>query len=120
MPLIRALGAALLLLAVVSPAPAAALRDSLLVSPSWLGDHLHDADLVLLHVGERPSTTPATSPARGSSSCTTSRLDHTGRADAGDAAAGRAPHAAGGARHLQGLARHRLLRQGLGVAGDAR
>jgi len=54
MPLLRALGAALLLLAVASPAPAAALRDSLLVSPSWLGDHLHDADLVLLHIGEKP------------------------------------------------------------------
>ncbi len=35
-------------------APAATPRDTLLVSTSWLAQHLRDPDLVLLHVGEKP------------------------------------------------------------------
>ncbi len=33
--------------------PAASPRDSLLVSTSWLGDHLSDPNLVLLHIGDK-------------------------------------------------------------------
>ena len=42
-------------LAVLAAAPATAdgVRDSLLVSPAWLAEHLKDADLVLLHVGDK-------------------------------------------------------------------
>jgi thiosulfate/3-mercaptopyruvate sulfurtransferase len=50
---LRALGAALLAAAVATPASAAAVRDSLLVTPSWLAGHLNDADVILLHVGEK-------------------------------------------------------------------
>ncbi len=34
--------------------PAAAPRDTLLVSTAWLAQHLHDPKLVLLHIGEKP------------------------------------------------------------------
>ena len=34
-------------------APAVSPRDGLLVSTSWLAQHLHDANLVLLHVGPK-------------------------------------------------------------------
>jgi thiosulfate/3-mercaptopyruvate sulfurtransferase len=37
---------------VPAPARAASARDALLVSPAWLAQHLHDPDLVLLHVGD--------------------------------------------------------------------
>ena len=36
----------------IAPAGAAQSRDSLLVTASWLNDHLRDPDLVILHVGE--------------------------------------------------------------------
>ena len=35
------------------PATAADPRAALLVTPAWLAQHLHDPDLVLLHVGDR-------------------------------------------------------------------
>jgi len=50
---LRALGAALLTVAVATPASAAAVRDGLLVTPAWLAGHLNDADMILLHVGEK-------------------------------------------------------------------
>jgi thiosulfate/3-mercaptopyruvate sulfurtransferase len=34
-------------------APAADSRDAMLVSPDWLAAHLGEADVVLLHVGDR-------------------------------------------------------------------
>src|SRR5574341_1747007 len=35
------------------PADGASPRDSIVVSASWLAEHIGDADLVLLHVGDR-------------------------------------------------------------------
>ena len=54
MALTRLLAAALSLALMPSPtAPPATPRDTLLVSTAWLAQHLHDADVVLLHVGEK-------------------------------------------------------------------
>ena len=39
----------------------------LLVDAAWLSQHLKDPSLVILHVGPRPTTTPGTFLARGSS-----------------------------------------------------
>lgn len=46
-----------LVLALLVAAPIAAQnpRDNLLVSPKWLNDHINDPNLVVLHVGEKPS-----------------------------------------------------------------
>jgi thiosulfate/3-mercaptopyruvate sulfurtransferase len=41
------------LAAAAGPAGADSARDSLLVSPAWLAEHMKDADLVLLHVGDK-------------------------------------------------------------------
>lgn len=43
---------ALLALAPTEPAPGPVSRDRMLVSTNWLAQHLHDADLVLLQVGD--------------------------------------------------------------------
>ncbi len=51
-----------LLLALVSPAVAAAPRDSLVVSAAWLAQHLEDPDLVLLQVGEHEAYAAAHIP----------------------------------------------------------
>jgi len=40
-------------LALLLPVQAADSRESLLVSPAWLAEHLHDANLVIFHVGVR-------------------------------------------------------------------
>jgi len=54
MALTRLLAAVLSLALMPSPtAPPATPRDTLLVSTAWLAQHLHDADVVLLHVGEK-------------------------------------------------------------------
>ena len=54
MALCRLLPSVLILFfASLNPVPAADAREALLVSPSWLAQHLHDGDLVLLHVGEK-------------------------------------------------------------------
>jgi thiosulfate/3-mercaptopyruvate sulfurtransferase len=42
-----------LTVALSSGAPAATPRETLLVSTSWLAQHLHDPNLVLLHVGQK-------------------------------------------------------------------
>lgn len=47
------LAAALLLVSVALAAPASAQRDSLVVTTAWLAEHLQDANLVLLHVGDK-------------------------------------------------------------------
>src|SRR6186713_2994324 len=52
-PHLSSLAAVALLLFAAAPARAAAPRESLLVSTAWLAEHIHDADLVLLHVGDR-------------------------------------------------------------------
>ena len=44
---------ALLAILLASPLPAATPRESLVVSPSWLAEHLRDPNLVLLHVGDK-------------------------------------------------------------------
>ena len=41
------------LFAAAAPSAAAGPRDTMLVSPAWLNEHLKDPDLVLLHVGDR-------------------------------------------------------------------
>ena len=45
----------LALIGALSGAPAVSPRDGLLVSTSWLAQHLHDPNLVLLHVGPKPA-----------------------------------------------------------------
>jgi len=42
-----------LVLMAAADAPAAAPRDSLVVSTAWLAQHLHDRNLVLLHLGDK-------------------------------------------------------------------
>lgn len=45
--------AALVLLSVAVPARAAGPRDTMLVTPAWLAQHIADPNLVLLHVGDK-------------------------------------------------------------------
>jgi len=45
--------AALLIALAANPVQAAPTRDSLVVNTGWLAQHVNDADLVLLHVGEK-------------------------------------------------------------------
>ena len=94
----------------------------LVVSPAWLAAHLHDPDLVVLHVGE--SDAYAAKHIAGRARRRFVRhlaLDATAQRSPPRAAARRGPAPSPrGARHLERLARRRLLRRGLDVAGDAR
>lgn len=45
--------AALVLLSVAVPARAAGPRDTMLVTPAWLAQHIADPNLVLLHIGDK-------------------------------------------------------------------
>ena len=53
MALLRAFGAAFVLLAARAPRLRPALATASLVTTSWLAQHLHDPNLVLLHVGPK-------------------------------------------------------------------
>ena len=86
-------------------------RERLLVQPAWVAQHLQDQDLVLLHVGPRPSTTPDTSRARAISTTRTwpSPIDAR-RAHAADAAPRGFAAAARGGRDLERVTHRRVLR----------
>ena len=92
-------------------APDAGARDGLVVSAAWLAQHVNDPDLVLLHVGAKPTydaghianaryVTLARPLTAGDGAGT--------EPDARDAPGRRPARSAGGARHLRSLARRRL------------
>ena len=53
MPRIRLIGLVALLAVIPVAARAVSPRDALVVTPAWLAQHLHDANLIVLHAGDK-------------------------------------------------------------------
>ena len=113
--------AALLLLASSSLAPSFIASAEMLVSTDWLLAHQKDPNLVLLHVGvpaefekeHIPGAIPVTPAGLRDPRTEGALVLQLLRARAAEGEAR-------GLRHLRRLARRRLLREGLGLAHDAR